>query len=396
MIRGGVAAGRGLVLMGLLLPLLGALGCEPVEEPVKLAEPRSDAHLFANVRPPAGTVQAYPRVPMKTLNREVFSENLAGNGSFEEGSDQEAWEWAIQGKHTPPVRSDVFCAEGRYALRVACEGAGALEIVQEKPVDLEGESSCLLRGYIFCRDFEGAARIEVRDAERGAPVFSAQTSGVTGSPEAWSLEEVEFDVPLYTKSLRIVLSCAGADGEMKGGTVWFDDIGLYRRKAPRHTNLLRNGGFGEGNTGWAYWFTYQSTLDQADVGMDSGENALEGKASLRIEALGKMGLMFRQRVDDLAPGADYVFEAYMKAKDLPGEAQLEVYDIESPPNCLFTSSQTISGTSDWAKVELPFTMPEGLTSVQCYLHRPPAEEAPEQKGTVWFEGCSLYRVSEGD
>jgi len=89
-------------------------------------------------------------------------------------------------------------------------------------------------------------------------------------------------------------------------------------------------------------------------------------------------------------GKVYTANVWVKTEELSGDgAFMAVWARNlSGPDALIGETTKISGTNDWTRVSLSFTMPDGYAGVYLRL------SASGGWGSVWFDGASLYEEEE--
>jgi len=120
-----------------------------------------------------------------------------------------------------------------------------------------------------------------------------------------------------------------------------------------------------------------------------------GSRSARIVFLGFFGANYhywhnRDHYSPASADKTYTASAWVKTEALSGEgAYVAVFGRNvGGSDVLITETPKISGTQDWARVSLSFTMPAGYDGVFLRLG------ASGGWGSVWFDGVSFYEEEE--
>lgn len=155
------------------------------------------------------------------------------NGSFEQGGDASRdWRAKVTG-NTPtsgrPVLSadDAVRVEGSQSLRIEMDEQTTVNLWQTIQVT-PGERYRLTGWVRTDLHSGGGARLQVRDAYRGAKAFHPQSPEVGGSRD-WTPLELEFTVPKDTLTINVILHQAAVGKAAPAvGTIWFDAYALNR------------------------------------------------------------------------------------------------------------------------------------------------------------------------
>ena len=200
---------------------------KPVETPeptavetVPAPEPVSEPEAEPAAEPPAPTAVEWRGTGQTILH----------NSGFEEESTR-PFAWWIEDQNPDGVVVNVETEapfEGERAVKVELPAdvtAGIYQTVES----LEPGKSYWVCGHVKCEDYAGVARLEVHDA-RGYEVFSAGTSGVTGTQD-WTQVAAAFTVPEDTEKVLVILrGQKDPEGASEKGTIWFDQVRLYHLK----------------------------------------------------------------------------------------------------------------------------------------------------------------------
>lgn len=162
--------------------------------------------------------------------------------------------------------------------------------------------------------------------------------------------------------------------------LWFFMGSAYAQ----NTQLLTNGGFEVKNTDNEpqNWFVSgrQYTLDTAV--------AYSGTTSLKFTApTSGSSYIFYNGSLSLSPNTDYILSAYVKTTNVTGSGegvQLRVVE-QIPGDTNISYSTTITGTTNWVHVTLPFTTSANFTSVRLDI----LYTLTQGSGEAWVDEISL-------
>ncbi len=330
-------------------------------------------------RPAPGTMVVYDPVPIPPLAEGAAGPNALINGDFEKFANDSPEGWSVLPAEAARAETSLpLVASGDRSLRI--EGVASCELKQT--INVTGKTMYQARALVRGK---GDVRTEARDAEGGAARFAAQGEKTTLSENEWTLVSLSFEPPLFTKRLQLVLaSSLASDGN---GAVWWDRAELKATPIARN-NLLQNAGFEEWRDGRPVAW---NIMDTQGVKQGSGsEPFLEGSASLMVNCDASANLGIAQEVSGLVPGASYLLRAYVKSRDVAGQAGIEVQHGEKGYQafCRF-SEPAVSGTQDWTLTSISFAVPGDTDKMLVFLRRPAPESSPGGTGTLWFDGCEL-------
>ncbi len=141
-------------------------------------------------------------------------------------------------------------------------------------------------------------------------------------------------------------------------------------------NLLVNGNFEEGATGWVM-------VEGSEVARGHGFN---GNGGLKFTRTPGMAYAFNRQVVELTPGEAYKLRVQVKCENVElGKSSIGVEYTDGKGKWLGGNYQAgPQGTSDWVTVELYTRVPEQANkgTVVLYLQK-------DATGTVWFDNASL-------
>ncbi len=155
--------------------------------------------------------------------------------------------------------------------------------------------------------------------------------------------------------------------------------------------LLYNGGFETKTTGLQFDWTINSArgLEIALDGSDPGE----GQQSLRV-TFGGAPMSFRNILQTLIldPG-NYTLSGMTRTDNLVTERGLSwgIYCNSSDGNAQLAASPSFSGTSDWKRFKVDFTVPPQYCDYQTIRLELPARIAAERRiqGSIWVDDLAI-------
>ncbi len=159
----------------------------------------------------------------------------------------------------------------------------------------------------------------------------------------------------------------------------------------RAENLVPNGGFEDGLSGWS---TVNAWYAQGEKGLsvaDLDPAVVRGGAqSLRITGAGNRGIALRTR--EIRPGR-FVASGWIRCEGLEGAEATILLEWKAPDGSYLGGQAvgSVTGTADWTRVELAFEPPsEALTmSVDCLTSAP-------NSGTAWFDDIEVRDTTPPD
>ena len=309
---------------------------------------------------------------------------LLGNGDFEADLTR-VWREGLPPLDTIPTDS-LERISGRRSVLVPANKDDLVALRQEINL-VAGESyrvTCWLRTLNL-----GAPGVAVGMEGRTGNQSSliARTDYVHETKE-WSQLAAEFIAPPgFEKFAFVVLrgrqDTAPPDAEKQ--RIWLDACGIERTGK----ELLKNGSLECEKGVPAFWRQSQNTTPVPDQTC-----RVEGRNSLRFELADADNLGFWQTVP-VEPGETYELTGWIRTSELaePG-ARLEVQDGTGWQKWVKTG-EAVTGTADWQKLTILFTVPEETPSLSVLLRKPRASESQTQaRGTVWFDALSLRKTGE--
>jgi hypothetical protein len=181
--------------------------------------------------------------------------------------------------------------------------------------------------------------------------------------------------------------------------------GLYDRAAaalenflppaerPSGGNRVTHGGFESESTGapldWA------ATPNPHAQARRDHSSVHEGSWSLRVEFDGEANVEYRQVAQQAiaAPGR-WKLQAWIRTERVTGGhgVGLRIFEARAAPGWQVWT-ETVSGNSDWRRIEAVVTVPPGVRLVQIEIVRRPSPQLDNRMGGVaWFDAVSLTPV----
>lgn len=144
-------------------------------------------------------------------------------------------------------------------------------------------------------------------------------------------------------------------------------------------NLLTNGSFESGLTGWeATHFNKRGT-----AGQDTVEKK-DGQASLVIENLAADDSYIRQKVV-VKPKTRYRLTGYIKTKDIVGKGAGACFSLTGT----FEKTEPIAGTKSWTKVSFEF---DSGPASDIMIGPRMGHQASPVLGKAWFDEITLVEL----
>lgn len=152
-------------------------------------------------------------------------------------------------------------------------------------------------------------------------------------------------------------------------------------------NELRNHG-GESGSNWTLEQHNGSTGTLTYV---SDQKQL-GNQSIRITKTGNAGTVFASQLVTLAKGNTYTLSAYMKTSGVTSGSSmgaLAAVRYQDAAGWKYAYGKYVSGTNDWTRVEVSFTIPSNAISGSAYA----CIGIEGESGTAWFDSIQLEEGS---
>ena len=148
-------------------------------------------------------------------------------------------------------------------------------------------------------------------------------------------------------------------------------------------NLLNNGGFEGGISGWGY----EEWINRPLPGLIDHADKLEGHSSFKMGLPGTPGgRWIAQEVQIEKPGLDYVFSIALKVTDVPaGSARVRI-GVEGRGFLNYGDLVKIGGTQDWKTYKVPVTAKDILDSKKLTIF---VYDDTMDQGTVGIDAVSF-------
>lgn len=174
---------------------------------------------------------------------------------------------------------------------------------------------------------------------------------------------------------------------------WANYLG-DRRHGFMESNWVYNGDFELDPSGMVFDWRMENLNDDVRVTLDPSV-AHTGKRSLKIQFAGKENVDYdRTGVTAFVKPGQYRFTAFVKADGITSQGfAFHIFDPESPGRLNITTEK-ISGTMDWTKIERMIPVPEGtrLVAIQIIRQSSLKFENSRIAGTAWIDTVSLSKV----
>ena len=206
-----------------------------------------------------------------------------------------------------------------------------------------------------------------------------ESSQILTGTNDWSRLEVTAEAPAGAKKVHVIVIPGDKNGK---GTYWIDSLVITEKAPP--LNLLSNPGFENGLTDWAINNAIggTSTLDASTV--------FSGGKSLKIT---------RATSGDQYAHANYNFGTAIGGRTFTMSANVKTVDITGNGVHIKTywqddtgwiwqnneSSQILTGTNDWSRLEVTAEAPAGAKKVHVIVI--PGDK--NGKGTYWIDSLSI-------
>lgn len=142
-------------------------------------------------------------------------------------------------------------------------------------------------------------------------------------------------------------------------------MGMSSKLQSTISNILLNHS-AEKDANW----TFASDGGQGTAGYTS-EDKYIGNRSIKISKSDNVSRHYAQEVLPLVPGKTYTFSAYTKTSNISssnnGGAFLAIYYINSAGAYEEVATKCITGTNDWGRMQLTFTLPSDISSTNVIM-----------------------------
>ena len=176
------------------------------------------------------------------------------------------------------------------------------------------------------------------------------------------------------------------DSQGNAACLNFSDNMLVNEIPFRNTtiNLLRNHNF-ERVVDWSLIHEGASTATGSYV----SDASYHGNKSVKINKTNSSGLSFYRQNQTLSKGQTYTLSAYLKTADISGTggAKLIARYKNSAGAWVEEQSVAVTGTQDWQRLSLTFTVPANSASTEVQI----GLVLGEATGTVWYDCIQLEK-----
>ncbi|MBW8383841.1 MAG: DNRLRE domain-containing protein, partial [Youngiibacter sp.] len=153
-------------------------------------------------------------------------------------------------------------------------------------------------------------------------------------------------------------------------------------------NELRNHG---GESG-SYWFLEQFNGATGSFSYATDQKQL-GNQSIKVIKIGMGGSLFSSQSMTLEKGKTYTLSAYMKTSGVTSvygdRGALAAVRYQDAAGWKYAYGKYHTGTNDWTRVEVSFTIPSNAISGSAYA----CLGMEEESGTAWFDSIQLEEGS---
>jgi thioredoxin-like negative regulator of GroEL len=176
-------------------------------------------------------------------------------------------------------------------------------------------------------------------------------------------------------------------------TIWdyLESSGAISHARSDHTELIFNGGFEQEPTNVGFDWRHGS---QPFIALNFEDRlTYSGARALRVDFTAPQNLEYEplSQLVPVSPNQTYVLTAYARAEDLTSDSgpRLRVVDPRCYA-CLDATTEGLTGTSTWRRLQLQFTTSPTTEIVRVSLWRPRSRTFPMQiSGRFWLDDVSL-------
>jgi tetratricopeptide (TPR) repeat protein len=164
-------------------------------------------------------------------------------------------------------------------------------------------------------------------------------------------------------------------------------------------SVLWDGGFETGVRGGGFSWVFAPSLAGVQITLDTTTKH-SGNQSLRLGFDGKRNVNFSDvcHFAQVQPNTTYRLSGWLRTQALTTNQGIRfrlIWRENGQATSLDTSD--VHGTQPWTKIEMPWTPPKDVQSVQVCISRNPADEFNIRiQGTAWVDDVSLVPQSAGD
>jgi hypothetical protein len=216
-------------------------------------------------------------------------------------------------------------------------------------------------------------------------LIEARDGAAAGLAWDWLLRLHFADRAIVRRYLRYLI----ADGFYERAAAVFANF-LPPEERPTGGNRVTHGGFESESAGAPLdWAVTPNPRVQA---RRDDSSAHEGRWSLRIEFDGAANVAYRHVAQQavVAPGR-WKLQAWIRAERVSSDqgVGLRIFEARAAP-AWQVWTETVSGDSDWKRIEAIVTVPPAVRLVQIEIVRRPSRRLDcRMGGVVWIDGVSL-------
>ncbi|HRI89579.1 MAG TPA: hypothetical protein PK869_15000, partial [Candidatus Hydrogenedentes bacterium] len=153
-------------------------------------------------------------------------------------------------------------------------------------------------------------------------------------------------------------------------------------------NLLSNSNFDRGLKHWVV------SGSDSSISVRSDDQGSQGLRSALVEFDTDDNVGVPQYVSAIEPDSEYLLIGHVAAKDVSGNAMLELQDGDAGWQSFTTRTQVVTGTVPWTRVSCKFQTPHHVKKLAVMLRRtPPQEAAQAGRGALWFDAIRLVKLN---
>ncbi|MEK4043323.1 hypothetical protein NSU18_06635 [Paenibacillus sp. FSL H8-0048] len=315
--------------------------------------------LIILVQPTVGS-QGYYWLDKVEVNELVSPAIMLPNPSFEEEADN----WIINDGNAGSsaiVSTEKHTGSHSLKVKVASSGDQHQYISKDFNTDITGRQftiSAFIKTEALSGD--GVKILTYWQDENGWIWSNILSSNMISGTTDWSKVEVTSIAPYGAKQLTLLV-LPTTNGQ---GSYWVDSIEMSESKSP--ALKLLNPSFEEGKTGWV--------INDANGGFSviDSTSKITGTQSLKVK-LASSGDQFQYNTYDFGrdiSGKHFTISAYVKTEGVSGNGVMILTYWQDGNGWIWSnisSSNLITGTSDWSKLEATGVAPLGARKLSVLV-----------------------------
>lgn len=156
-------------------------------------------------------------------------------------------------------------------------------------------------------------------------------------------------------------------------------------------SVLWDGGFESGFNNVGYSWSYSSNPHGVQIQRDSTEKH-SGQSSLRLTFDGTSDVSFADVCHSVpvSPLVPYQFSAWVRTRELTSDQGIRFRIQSSTPVAVAAITPETHGTTDWTRIDFPWTSDSGAFEAQLCIVRLPSDQSGSRiRGTAWIDDVSL-------